>query len=100
MKHPLAFLAGVLAGALVAYCLDSVSGGRRRALVRDKLVSTGHELAAIGELKAKRAMGYIKGIAATGHLDRVSRAEPATDQQLHDRIRARLGQVISHAKAV
>lgn len=100
MKHPLSFLAGALSGALVAYYLDAVSGGRRRALVRDKLVSAGHQLSDLTEFRAKRAVGHVKGFMATGHLDRITHAEPASDQQLHDRIRARLGRVISHAKAV
>lgn len=36
----------------------------------------------------------------TRHRDRVTRSEPRSDQQLHDRIRARLGRVISHPKSV
>lgn len=36
----------------------------------------------------------------TRHLDRVTRSEPQSDRQLHDRIRARLGRVVSHPKSV
>ena len=40
------------------------------------------------------------GIAATGNLDRMSRSEPASDHQLHERIRSRLGRLVSHPGAV
>lgn len=100
MRHPLSFLAGFTAGALAMYYVDSVSGGRRRALVRDKIVSAGHDVADLAEAKGKRGMDHVKGMVATGSLHGVTRTEPQSDQQLHDRIRARLGRVISHPKAL
>jgi osmotically-inducible protein OsmY len=100
MKHPLSFLAGFATGAVTMYYLDSTSGGRRRALVRDKMVSAGHDVADFAQAKARRAMDRAKGVLATGDLHGVTHRPPQSDQQLHDRIRARLGHVISHPKAV
>jgi osmotically-inducible protein OsmY len=100
MKHPLSFLGGLLTGMLFMYYLDAQSGGRRRALVRDKLVSAGHDIEDFAEAKSRRAIDRVKGMAATRSLDRTTRSEPESDQQLHDRIRARLGRTVGHPKAV
>lgn len=91
---------GIAAGAAAMFFFDSVSGGRRRALVRDKIVGAGHDAAYLAQAKSKRAADHLKGLFVTRHLDRVTRSEPQSDQQLHDRIRARLGRVISHPKSV
>lgn len=100
LRHPLSFLGGFAVGALVMYYLDEQSGGRRRALARDKMVAAGHDAAWTAQAKGKRAVDRAKGVMATGHLDRVSRHEPDTAQQLHDRIRSRLGRVVSHPRSV
>ena len=100
MRHPLSFLGGFLTGVLAMYYLDAQSGGRRRALVRDRVVSASHHAAGLAQAQAKRALDRAKGVLATGSLHRVSRRRPESDQQLHDRIRARLGRVISHPKAL
>jgi osmotically-inducible protein OsmY len=94
------FLAGLAAGALAMYYFDAASGGRRRALVRDKIVAAGHDAAWLAQAKAKRAADHLRGVVATRHLDRVTRARPESDAQLYDRIRARLGHLISHPKSV
>jgi hypothetical protein len=91
---------GLAAGALAMYYLDPSSGRRRRALVRDKVVAAGHDATWLAQAKAKRAAGHLKGVLVTHHLDRVSRSVPESDQQLHDRIRARLGRVTSHPRSV
>jgi len=96
----LSFAAGLAAGALIMYYLDTRAGGRRRALVRDKIVAASHDAADLAKKKGKRAADRLGGIVATGHLDRVTSAEPESEQQLHDRIRARLGRVVSHPKSV
>jgi len=73
---------------------------RRRALVRDRVVSVGHDAAERARVRAKRVLDRAKGVLATRNLHRLSRRQPESDQQLHDRIRARLGRVISHPKAL
>lgn len=100
MKHPLSFLGGFLAGLCAMYYLDAQSGGRRRALVRDQLVSAGHDLADLAQVTSKRALGRAKGMVATGSLDRRTRRPPESDFQLEERIRARLGRTVGHPGAV
>jgi hypothetical protein len=92
--------AGVAAGALAMFFFDSISGRRRRALVRDKVVGAGHGTAGAVQTQGKRAIDHLKGFFFTRRLDRVTRSEPQSDQQLHDRIRARLGRIVSHPKSV
>jgi hypothetical protein len=91
---------GVTAGALAMYFLDASSGRGRRAQVRDRIAATGRDAASLAQGRVRRAAGYLKGFVATGHPDRVTRSEPQSDEQLHDRIRARLGRVISHPRSV
>lgn len=100
LRHPLSFAAGMAAGALLMYYLDAQGGGRRRALVRDKLVAARHDAADFAEAKGKRAVDHLQGYAATRRADRLSRHEPESDQQLHDRIRSRLGRLVSHPRSV
>jgi len=100
MRHPLSFLGGLLAGAVAMYYLDSHSGRRRRALVRDKVVGAGHDLTHYAGAKGKRVMDRLQGVMATHRLDRVSHAMPHSDQQLHDRIRSRLGRCVGHPRLV
>jgi hypothetical protein len=100
VKHPLSFLGGLVSGMLFMYYLDAQSGGRRRALVRDKFVSAGHDLSDFAEAKSKRVIDRVKGMAATRSLHGTTRTEPESDQQLHDRIRARLGRTIGHPRSV
>jgi len=91
---------GISAGAAAMFFFDAISGGRRRALVRDKIVGVSHDAAHFAQAKSKRAVDHLKGLVVTRHLDRVTRSEPQSDQQLHDRIRARLGRVVSHPRSI
>jgi osmotically-inducible protein OsmY len=100
MRDFLSFAAGVAAGTLAMYYLDKQSGRRRRALVRDKLVAAGHDAADLAESAGKRTVDRLKGIVATGRFDRVGGDQAASDSQLHERIRARLGRVVSHPKSI
>ena len=100
MKHPLSFIGGFAAGLLAMYYLDARSGGQRRALVRDKVVATGHDMADYAEHHAKRIVDHVKGMVATGRVDRTTSSEPQSDEQLRERIRAQMGRWVSHPGAV
>ena len=100
MRDFVSFAAGLAAGTVAMYYLDKENGRRRRALVRDKVVAAGHDAADRAESVGKRTVDQLKGILATGHLDRIGSGEPETDFQLHERIRARLGRVVSHPKSI
>lgn len=96
----LAGFAGIAAGVAAMYYLDPVSGRRRRALVRDQVLAAGHQAADYAGAKGKRAVDRLKGYAVTRRLDRHSPHRPESDQQLHERIRSRLGHVVSHPRSV
>ncbi len=100
MKKALSFLAGCAAGSLLMFFLDARSGARRRALVRDKLVATGHGLAQQAETQGRRTLDRLRGLAATRRLDRVSHRPPDSDVQLQERIRSRLGHFIEHPRTL
>ncbi|MBT2324844.1 BON domain-containing protein [Variovorax paradoxus] len=82
------------------YYLDGTMGRRRRALARDKVVGTAHDLSDYVEAQGTRAADHLKGVLATGRWDRTSATEPQSDAQLQGRIRARLGRLVSHPKSV
>jgi len=98
MKDKFSLLAGLLAGALAMYYLDPHAGRRRRALVRDRMVAAGHDASHFAQRKARRVAGRLKGYLVAHRPAR--HAAPTSDQQLHDRIRARLGHLMHHSRAV
>lgn len=100
IRHPLSFLGGLLTGLCAMYYLDAQSGGRRRALVRDRVVAAGYDAASFAQAKGKPAIDRARGMAATHSLGGMTRREPHGDLQLHDRIRARLGRTVSHPGSV
>lgn len=100
MKHPLSFLGGCIAGVMAMYYLDQRNGARRRAMVRDKLVAAGHDVADYAQAKGKRIADRAQGVMATGSLDRTTRRPPESDEQLRERVRARLGHLLSHPRLV
>jgi BON domain-containing protein len=85
-------------GAGLMYLLDPQGGGRRRALARDKTVSVlkkGGDAA----LKTSRDLGNrTKGLVAEAG-SRLRRSA-VDDQVLRDRVRAKLGRVVSHPSAI
>lgn len=93
-----AFLGGLAVGAAVALTLDPHGGGRRRALLRDKVVR-GSRLtrdgldATVRDIR-NRARGMVAATAARFQSDEVD------DVRLLERVRARLGRVCSHPHAV
>lgn len=100
MNSRLSLLVGFAAGAATMYYLDPLAGRRRRALVRDQVVAAGHKAADLAEAKGKRAVDRLKGYAVTRRFDRHTPHQPESDQQLHERIRSRLGHVVSHPRSV
>ena len=87
--------AAAAAGALFMYYLDSASGARRRSLARDKLAAGTRDAAAQARRTGKHAVDRVKGAVAERR-----RHEPASDEQLRDRIRSRAGHLLSHPKAL
>lgn len=95
------FVAGMAAGAFLMYYLDASSGGRRRALVRDRMVSAGHELGRYAQQDHADGADRAGGLAAgPRRMARFSTRTPESDHWLFDRIRSRLGRLVSHLGAV
>lgn len=99
MREWLTAVAALAAGAAVMYYLDPDRGRRRRALVRDQVLSISHETGGMARARGKRAADRMKGLVARGRA-RLRPAEPESDAQLRDRIRSRLGRIVSHPRAV
>jgi len=96
----LSITAAFAAGALAMYYLDSTMGPRRRALVRDKVAGLAQDAADVAESTGKRMVDRAKGVMATGNPDRVSSTEPQNDAQLRERVRSRMGHLVSHPRAI
>jgi BON domain len=93
-----ALFAGAGLGALLMFMSDPDRGGRRRALVRDKAVHgarlSGRAIAATATGLANRTRGVAAN--AWGSI----RPESVDDAQLIGRVRAALGRVCSHPRAI
>ena len=91
-------LAGAGLGACLMFLLDPDRGGRRRALVRDKVVR-GSRLARDG---ADATFRDIRHRAAGIVHEARGRMQPdeVDDETLIERVRARLGRVCSHPRAI
>ena len=79
------FIAGMAAGAALAFILDPSSGRRRRALVRDQFVRAGRSTRDAADATAKDLSNRARGVAA------------ATRSKLRG---GRVEQVITAAKSV
>lgn len=84
MKHLLGLVAAAAGAAATMYYFDPDMGARRRAALRERMVG--------GPQYAGRVLVQ-RGTALKGH-------ERYGDAQLRDRVRSRLGQLVSHPGAV
>lgn len=95
---PRSLLSGIAIGAAVALILEPSRGGRRRALVRDKMARVGRATGEIVDTTvrdlANRTRGFVcetRGWLSEGTVD---------DARLLKRVRARLGRAVSHPRAI
>jgi hyperosmotically inducible periplasmic protein len=98
MNSVLRLAVSFAAGAAVMYYFDPIGGRRRRKRMQDQAVSVGHDAAEYGRVKTKRAADRLRGTLAKTRAKVAP--QPVGDEQLHDRIRARLGHVIDRPAAV
>ncbi len=93
-----AMMMGLAVGAGLMYLLDPAGGRRRRARMRDQVLHatnlTGRAAAATGRDIAHRASGIASRVRGT------LRPEPVDDRVLLERVRAQLGRVVSHPRAL
>lgn len=98
MNKGLTFGAGLGLGTGIMYLLDPDRGKRRRALLRDKFAwaarKTGDGLGVTARDLRNRSQGLITDIQS-----RFS-SEPVDDAVLVDRVRSKLGRIVSHPSAI
>lgn len=98
MNTGLLLLGGISLGAALMYALDPDRGARRRALVKDKLASaatkTPDALGATGRDMANRARGLAASVKSA------FTSGDATDEVIVQRVRSRVGRVVSHPSAI
>jgi uncharacterized membrane protein len=98
MRMNLNVVAGAGIGALAALLLDSDRGARRRALLSDKFVyglRKGRDAAgATGRDLGHRARGVVARVQSRMH------PSDASDDVVVERVRAKLGRFVSHARAI
>jgi len=93
------WLTSLALGATLMYYLDPQAGGRRRALLRDQLVHGGRLLRQGRRITARDFVNRAQGLWAEA-TRRLLHAQPGSDAELVERVRARLGRVVSHPHAV
>jgi osmotically-inducible protein OsmY len=98
MNKALTFAAGVGVGTGIMYLLDPDRGKRRRALLRDKCAWSARRTGEIFEGTAHDLRNRTQGIVAElrSHFSQA----PADDGVLVDRVRSKLGRVVSHPSAI
>jgi hypothetical protein len=92
-------LVGAGIGAAAAFILDPSRGGRRRALVRDKIVRATRLTRDGLDATARDMSNRARGIAAATR-GRLWNGGTTDDEVLVERVRAKLGRVASHARAI
>jgi uncharacterized membrane protein len=91
-------VAGIGIGAAAMYVLDPDRGRRRRALAADKLVLAWHQVRDGADVTARDLANRARGI--THELRAGFRGTEADDVVLEERVRSRLGRLVSHPSAI
>jgi uncharacterized membrane protein len=94
----LPILAAAAAGALFTYVLDPQLGRRRRAIARDKLYGNLSRLDDAAAVVGVDMRNRMQGVAAALRGRLTGGAVP--DEVLAERVRAKLGRVVSHPSAI
>lgn len=95
----IAALAAGSAGAATMYYLDPQMGRRRRALARDKLDAASHQISDFAQAMSKRSTNRLDGLLANART-LAQPVKPLDDERLRERIRARMGHMVSHPRAI
>lgn len=98
MKKGWGLIGGISLGAGLMYWLDPDRGKRRRARARDKVVHVLNRTSdAIG--KTSHHLGNrARGLAAEARSQ--LRSEPVTEEVLVERVRSKLGRIVSHPRVI
>jgi len=96
----LGLLLGAGIGAGVMLLLDPERGRRRRAIARDRLTAVGRGAGRVAGGVARDLMNRVRGAMAEARARVEERGGAPSDDVLVARVRARLGTVVSHPRAV
>lgn len=91
-------LSAVGAGALLTYLFDPDRGNRRRAILRDKVYSAVDEIGNAARVTTKDAGNRARGLVAS--VRSRLRQQDAPADVLVERVRAKIGRVVSHPGAL
>ena len=94
----LTFIKGIGVGAALMYFFDPERGTRRRALVRDQAIHTTAQLGKTVDSASRDLTNRAGGLMA--ELQAFFSVETPTDVRVVERVRARIGHVISHPMKV
>lgn len=98
MNKGLTFGAGVGLGTGLMFLLDPDRGRRRRALLRDKSIWAARKTGECWDATTRDLRNRTQGIVS--ELQSRFSSAPADDTVLVDRVRAKLGRVVSHPSAI
>ena len=92
MRRLLSAVTAVVAGAAAMYYLDPAMGQRRRETTRGKVVAAS---------RSQRVAGYARDLVTEGRSRLgASKQQPGSNEQLSERVRARLEQVVAYPQAI
>jgi len=91
-------LIGAGVGASLMFMLDPSRGARRRALVRDKVVRVAHKTREAADATQRDLSNRLSGLGARTGAQLAD--EAADDRVVCERVRAELGRVASHPRAI
>lgn len=98
MNKGLTFGAGLGLGTGLMFLLDPDRGKRRRAMLRDKCAWSARKTSEAAQVTARDIRNRAQGIASS--VQSTFKSEPVDDAKLTDRVRSKLGRVVSHPHAI
>lgn len=98
MNKALTFGTGLGLGTGLMFLLDPDRGKRRRALLRDKCAWSARKTGEVAQVTARDLRNRAKGVASS--VQSTFKAAPADDAKLTDRVRSKLGRVVSHPGSI
>ena len=93
-------LGSAAAGALTMYMMDPDRGNRRRALMTDKFHSLASRTEDAIDVASRDLGNRVQGLRAKAHRLLSRDTHAADDRVLRERVRQRLGRVVSHPHAI
>jgi uncharacterized membrane protein len=98
MSKRSSLLSGIGIGAVLMYVFDPDKGNRRRALMRDRLVHLVYKTKDAFDKTERDMKNRVRGLAA--ELSHLFVQEQVSDNALVERVRSRMGRVVSHPGSI